>query len=497
MAPFQYEWFRAVSPSLVAVEHRQIPARPRFWLEAVKGTSKTTMVAACVLHSLAFSPEPMMCEAGARDREQAAELAEAANDLLRCNPFLKSQITIQVWDVHNKSNGARCDIRASDQASAHGSRPWLVCLDELVHHYDEKFALTMLDNLTKQPHGLAIICTNSGFVGSWQHQWRERYRHDARWHFTAVNTPPPWIPQAALREAEQRNPRSRWLRLFCGIWTADDGDCAINDDDLSAAVTMPGPMHGPEDGFVSFVAGLDLAYRRDRSALVILACDRNRQRVRLAYVREWSAMAGRDIDLTSVADCIRECQATYGITEVFADETQCILMGQQLAEERIFFHAVPQAGKPAAARAMCLVDAFKSRIVDLYDSPQLIRDLKKLRIVERSGNVRLDASRDESGHADLGFAFSFALEPEIQNAGRSFRQFFSGRSIIHAIGGPDGKLLAGDELQSAVEPAAVVAEVTVPEPDAAAVENALYAQALRENGLDDVEAWNNPPFPFE
>jgi hypothetical protein len=111
-------------------------------------------------------------------------------------------------------------------------------------------------------------------------------------------------------------------------------------------------------------------------------------------------------------------------------------MGQLLLQRGIRFIGVPQAGKQAAARAMGLVSAFKAQAVDLYQHPALIRDLSKLRIVEKAGNVKLDAPRDRDGHADIGFAVSFLLAAAVEHC----------RMI------PEPQSAAGYELESAHQP---------------------------------------------
>src|SRR4029453_9621348 len=109
------------------------------------------------------------------------------------------------------------------------------------------------------------------------------------------------------------------------------------------------------------IAGIDLAHRRDHAALVVVAWQWGTGRVRIANVWEWAPVAGYDIDLRDVMEAVREANRLYGVTMVYGDECQAILMSQILAQEGIQFIGVPQAGKAASGRAMQLVDAFKNR----------------------------------------------------------------------------------------------------------------------------------------
>jgi hypothetical protein len=64
------------------------------------------------------------------------------------------------------------------------------------------------------------------------------------------------------------NHPNRFARLWQGEWTSDTAT-AINRDDIAAATTLPGPLDGPERGYI-FTGGLDLGLTRDASALVIV-----------------------------------------------------------------------------------------------------------------------------------------------------------------------------------------------------------------------------------
>lgn len=420
LADFQRERFASLDPALVAVARGEQPACGRFWWEGTKGSSKDTDLAICLLWLLAFSPRSLTCQVGAADEDQAGELRKAAKGVLKANPWLAATIDIQADRIVNPRTESVASIIPADVTGSHGARPDVLILNELTHVSKDEFAQNLLDNASKVPHGLVVIATNAGVLDSWQWLWRELARTSPRWVFHKWEAPAPWLDPAELADAKRRNPLSRFMRLFWGQWSTRDGDLAISDDDLKAAVTITtGPMRPQEiDARHSLCGVLDLAWRRDRAGFAVLCCDHERGRVRLAFAQDWSAMGGADIDLTDVLSTILKTAQEYGFNAVVGDESQAVLMGQLLGQRGVRFIGVPQSGKPAAARAMGLVDAFKTRCVDLYDHPAMIRDLQKLRIVEKSGSVKLDATRDDTGHADLGFAVSFGLAAAVENCRR-------------------------------------------------------------------------------
>jgi hypothetical protein len=421
-ADFQNERFAGLDPALLSVSRGETPASGRQWWEATKGASKDSDLAALLLWLLAFSPRLLTCQVGAADGDQADELRKAAKGILRLNTWLQELVTVESWRIVNRHTESVAEIIAADVAGSHGARPDVLILNELSHVQKWEFAENLLDNASKVPNGLVVVATNAGWIDTPAWQWREMARTSPRWTFHKFDKPAPWLSTAEIEEARRRNPISRYLRLWEGIWASREGDVAISDDDLSAAQTITtDPMRRNQIDMArhSFAGCLDLAWRRDRAAFAVLCCDHEQQRVRIAFAQDWASIAGRDIDLTAVMGTIVEQAEYYGFGTVVGDESQAVLMGQLLQQRGVRFRGVAQSGKEAAARAITFVAAFKERRVDLFDHPALIRDLKRLRIVEKAASVKLEATRDMEGHADLGFAVSFLLPSAVATCRQS------------------------------------------------------------------------------
>jgi hypothetical protein len=413
-ADFQRERFASLDPQLIALAAGEIPPITRHWWEATKGASKDTDLSLAVLWLLMFTRRPVLCIVGAADQDQADELRLAAKGILHCNPWLQGEIEIQTSAIICRRTDSVCEIVAADVAGSHGGRPDLLILNELTHIQKREFAENLADNAAKIPSNLMIVATNAGILESWQWQWRELARTSPRWSFHRFDRPAPWLDPEEMTEAQRRNSRSRYLRLWEGVWVANDGDC-LDDADLDASLTQIGAMYGAQPGF-SFVAGLDLAVRRDHAGFCVLAADQPQQRVRLAFLKEWAPVAGRDIDLIEVRETIRDAHKRFGLAGLFFDPTEAQLMRQELDREGLGLNMieVSQSGKPSVIQATALLEAFRSHRVDLYPDPRLLRDLKKLRLIEKSYGLRLDAVRDEHGHADLAKAFSFCLPAALE-----------------------------------------------------------------------------------
>ena len=68
--------------------------------------------------------------------------------------------------------------------------------------------------------------------------------------------------------------------------------------------------------------------------------------------------------------------------------------------------------------ATSLLSAFSAANLELYRHPGLIRDLKRLTIIEKTYGFKLESTRDASGHADTATALAIALPHATKRAER-------------------------------------------------------------------------------
>ncbi len=415
-APFQVEWFQAVTPSLLAIERGERPPIGRFFVERTKGGSKDSDIALAILHLLAFTQRPLAIQIGAGDKDQADEPREILAGILRLNPWLKGHIEIQNWKVLCKRTESECEITAADAPGAHGARPDVVFLNELSHIPDhkEEFALTLLDNASKRPRGLVLCATNAGFLGKWQYRLREMARSSERWHFSALSEPVPWMDPRELVEAKQRMSTARYMRLYHGRWATGAGD-ALDPEDIAICTSEKlSRMFGDEAGFC-FNAGLDLGISNDHAALVVVGTDGRSQRLQLASCESWAPGPSGQINLEQVELAVLDAAWRYNLLNVAYDPYQCIHLAQRLQRRGVNMVQVNFTGKNLDAMASLLLQVVRNHMITLYNDAELIRDLGKLMIVEKSYGYRLQAPSDKSGHADRAQALTLALLPAVES----------------------------------------------------------------------------------
>ncbi len=410
MAGFQRERFAVLAPDLVALQRQEKPPTQQHWWEATKGASKDTDLAIAVLWALMFSVRPLRIIIGAADRDQAAEMRLAANQIFNANPWLGQNLKLDRWQIARPDTGATAEIVAADIAGSHGSRPDVLILNELhaISEGRKEFALNMMDNAAKVPTGIRIIATNAGYRNTWQWQWREDARlHRDEWYFHKLDQPAPWVTVKDLEQAQRRNSRTRFLRLWHGVWCAASGD-ALDQTDIEAAMTLASPHRSPQPGFL-YGAGLDLSVKRDHSALVIVGAQIGTGRVAVAEVLAWRPLDGGKVDLRAVRDAVQAAWSKWGLVWCGYDPHQAALMAQDLEAAGVTMTEVPFVGQNLDLMASTLMQAFRGRTIDLYRDPDLLDDLSRLTIEERRFGYKLTSVSDESGHADRAIALAIAL----------------------------------------------------------------------------------------
>jgi phage terminase large subunit-like protein len=259
------------------------------------------------------------------------------------------------------------------------------------------------------------VCTNPGFENTWQATWRQLAIDSSRLSFHTLAEPSPWLSPEEIEEAQRRNSRARFHRLFWGQWISSSGD-ALDVDDIQAAVVA-----NPSENFFKVerdevaIAGLDLGNKHDHSALVVLVGSYKTLQLRLAYARSWKpdASTGK-VDFIGVESETLRVKQQFGIRTVAYDPFQAALLAQRLEAQRVRMHEMTFSGANLTKMASTLLEVFRSRRLQLFDHKPLIVDLGRLSIEEKSYGFRLSATRTKDGHADLATALAIALPVAIE-----------------------------------------------------------------------------------
>ncbi len=410
MADFQVATFNDLNPSLIAVRDGKMPPISRFWIERTKKAGKDSDIAAALLWLVAFARRPLYMQVGAADADQAAIVKRRIHDLLFYNPWLNDYVQIKQNKVVGTNGLGVLEIIAADVAGSHGETPDVLVVNELSHITKWEFVENLLDNADGVPQGMVILATNAGFKGSKAAVLRDAAIKQ-NWCCHILSRPAPWHTQAALDNARARSTLSRFNRLWWGKWASGKGD-AISEADIDR-IFKPElrPPNGPETGW-TYIAGLDLGVSHDHAGLMVAGVHPGRQVIRAAVMRGFEPARGTgEVDLIAVEDAVLAAFRTFRLVWVGYDPYQAVLMAQRLRLKRVPMQPVSFTGGNINTMATSMVEVLSNGKFEAWEETdgRLRRDLGRMSIIERPYGYKLEATRDEYGHADVGTGLAILL----------------------------------------------------------------------------------------
>jgi phage terminase large subunit-like protein len=438
----------------VAGHHDVDAAVRRAWLERPRGHSKTSDIAIMVTWALFASRRAIRGVAAAGDADQAALLRVAIEGLRRGNAWLSPILDVQRERVVNRHTGSELAILTSDAPTSYGLTPDFVVADELVHWRSRELWDSLLSSAAKRANRLLLVITNAGFRESWQWETREAIRQDPSWYFSRLEGPrASWIDGKRLGEQRRLLPRVAYQRLWFNAWSLGSGD-ALSSEDIDAAVARGERREEMEHGWQYF-AGLDLGLSRDASALVTVAkhvgwCEVREAaarslsphqrtlieaglleapdmtpefiehpgtgRLRLLGCQIWRPESGRKVSIEQIESAIVEASERYDGLRVGFDPYQAMYLAQRLRAKGVNIEAVDFTGSNLKSMCSAVLEAFSEGTIDLYECPQLLADLRSLRVVEKAYGCRLESPRGPGGHGDAATGLAIALHLARQTA---------------------------------------------------------------------------------
>lgn len=425
VADFQLKCFEDIAPALHKVRDGEMPHIKRWWIERTKKASKDADLAVIILWLVCFPRRPFYMQVGAANMVQAAIVKERIVHLLYHNPWLNEHVEVVQKMVRSKklmpdgSPMAHLDIMSSDISGAHGGTPDVLIVNELSHVNKWEFVENLMDNADGVDQGLQIIATNAGYKGSPAEKWRQHaIAHPEHWCVHVLDRPAPWHSAETIKEARQRNPESRFKRLWKGIWTSGKGD-ALSEEDIDSAFDLLEPHAKPLDGWL-YLLGLDLGIKHDHAGLVVLGVNVEAKRIETAFWKAYSPHPDtREVDLRQVREDVRHYGRFFKAVCCHYDPHQAALMAQDLRADITMREMIFSSGKNLTLMAQCLITAFESKVIHCYDDSdgRLRGDLSKINIVDKTYGYKIEAVRDEYGHADVAVALSITLPSAVQMLG--------------------------------------------------------------------------------
>jgi Terminase large subunit, T4likevirus-type, N-terminal len=419
--------------------------RQRALLEGVEGgprvqvwalgrrSGKTTLAALVAVWDCLFRPELQeRVRAGERryavavatNLRQARLFVRAAASIVEASPLLRTQLEAQIEDELLFRTGTAL---SAFPCTSRGGRGWPIstlALDEFAHHVPDETEgpqsasrlLASLAPATSQFGDLArilVVSTPYGSDGPFAELFQRAMGgelEDAAAHRATTLEMNPTISEGFLAQEERRDPdvfRGEYLAEFIG-----GGGAFLDPEDLAAAVADRAellPEHA--DGWV---AGLDPAFSSDPFGLALVGRDRNdRRRLLLGVARAWqprrrgSFEESRAFETTVLAEVAEVCRRYRA--RVVTDQYAAPSIVDFLRRRGLSVRTVPMTVSSKTDAFVELRARLASGGLELYEVPQLLTELRRLRSKVSAGSSRVVNPRVGGSHGDLAQALAIAV----------------------------------------------------------------------------------------
>lgn len=304
-----------------------------------------------------------------------------------------------------------------------GLRPYFLVLDEVAQWPETRRAREIFDAATTasiKVDGRMVLLTTAGRPSHWSYEVRNQALADPLWHVHEIHGPAPWLSPERLASERARRPPSVYARLFDNLWTEDE-DRLSAIADVAACVRDGGALE-PERGVTYFI-GVDLATTSDLAAAVVLHCEpasasgSKLRRVVVDRVLTWKGTRTTPVPLTEVEKRLVETGRTYNNARFVIDPWQGVGLAERLKKAGFRVNQFAFTASSVGLLATTVVDLLQHQLLSLPNDPELIRELERVRLVERTpGIVRMD--HDRGDHDDRATALALAALEAVQTPER-------------------------------------------------------------------------------
>jgi len=305
---------------------------------------------------------------------------------------------------------ATLQVEASDAASAFGKRPWLVAIDELSQWprtpNHTRLWGAIVSALPKRADSRLLVISMAGSPSHPSHRVWQRAQASADWRAARVSGPCPWWSASDVAATRAELTEAEYRQYVLAEWCESD-DALTTEGDVAACVTHPGPL--PPAPGRRYCLSVDVGTRRDRTAVAVAHTEATPagRRVVVDRVLRWSGSRLRPVQLGEVeASLLRLHREYHGAPLVF-DFHQAAQLTERLraAGVRCVEYPFTVAGVNRLARV--LHGALRDRAIGLPDDPELLAELREVRIVAVGpGLVKLD--NPPGTHDDQAVAVALA-----------------------------------------------------------------------------------------
>jgi hypothetical protein len=366
----------------------------------------------------------------ATSRDQGKIVLNAAKQAVVQSPLLASLVEREVSDAIFFKNGSVIEAFPCSSRTTRGNPIAALALDEFAFFQttDEgpAAAVEVHRALTGsmvqfQKDRKVLICSSPNGDNTFRQMYEAAAEHEDEL-VDAGETPlvtalklatwevRPDIPQSVFDEERVALGDELWQAEFGAVFLASGG-ALLSESDIRGCVTLAGDLDPRE--ITGAVVGMDVGYRRDRSAAVVLGYDHKQpDLLRVASVRTWAPAQDlsqgteqhAEMVLSGVADLAR----TYGGV-VFGDTYESETTRSRLQRHGASVELTSSAGGVKGAMYRELAMRIRLQQIELPDHPELIAELRRLRVNYRGSSPSVENPRVGDSHGDIGEALARAV----------------------------------------------------------------------------------------
>jgi hypothetical protein len=307
---------------------------------------------------------------------------------------LSGVVDIGSRSVTCRATGATLTIEASDSASAFGTRPWLVLVDEVAMWPDtanhDRLWGAIVSALGKVPGSRLLVMSSAG---SPSHPAFKRWnvaQTSPHWRTSITPGPSPWWSPADVAAAAEQLTPTEFRRFLLCEW-AEANDSLATADDVAACVGAYRVLE-PQRG-IRYTMALDVGTRRDSTVLAIghLEPSSAGRKVVIDRVLRWTGSRSDPVSLGEVETALLACWRSYGRPRLCYDFHQAAQLTERLKGAGVTCEEFTFSTAGVNRLARVLFAALRDRAISLPDDEALIAELGSVRLVETGpGLVRLD-----------------------------------------------------------------------------------------------------------
>ncbi len=132
-------------------------------------------------------------------------------------------------------------------------------------------------------------------------------------------------------------------------------------------------------------------------------------RLKLVAMRVWNPKAGR-VELDEIEREILALHKVFKLSRLSFDPWQAEHLSQRLNRQGVYCDPVYFTPANLQSMATVTLDCFRERTLELFDHPELLADLRAMRVTEKAHGYRLEMAEGGTRHGDAAQALALALE---------------------------------------------------------------------------------------